>query len=269
MKARVAVDGVERRVDPLPGSRPETSRTGGAPLPCRRHQPERAFEVALGALGDAAQIGLGDQGDVRDLDDAGLHELQAVARARLDREHHRVGELGDLGLRLADAHGLDQDDVVERAHQHRGGGGRDRRARPAGRARPSSGRRRRHRRGRRRSASGRRAAHRGCGARTGRPRSRPRSGRAARQARTKAEARVDLPTPGGPVSPTTAARGCGPGRVEQRQRRLVGGRGLDLRQRPRQCRLAACPQLVERPAQWACLARSAACAAARRAIGTR
>ena len=92
------------------------------PLPCRRHQPKRTFEVALGALGDAAEIGLGDQGDVGDLDDAGLHELQAVAGAGLDREHHRVGELGDLGLRLADAHGLDQDDVVERAHQHGGGG---------------------------------------------------------------------------------------------------------------------------------------------------
>ena len=42
--------------------------------------------------------------------------------ARLGREHDRVGEVGDLGLGLADAHGLDQHHVVDGAHQHHGGG---------------------------------------------------------------------------------------------------------------------------------------------------
>src|SRR3546814_6803048 len=51
------------------------------------------------------------------LHDAGLHELQRIAGARLHAEHHRVGDPGDVGLRLADAHGLDQHHVVGRAHQ--------------------------------------------------------------------------------------------------------------------------------------------------------
>ena len=57
---------------------------------------------------------------MRDLDDAGLHELQAVAGAGLKAEDDRIGGAGHIGLGLADADGLDQHDVEERAHQHHG-----------------------------------------------------------------------------------------------------------------------------------------------------
>ena len=109
-----------------------------------------------------------------------------------------------------------------------------------------------------------------CAATTGRPRSRRPCGPPRAKRATSAETSVDLPTPGGPVSPITSARGARPGGIEQRQRRLVCGRRLDRCQRPRERRLAALRAArrsgsLNAPA-WPC---SAACAAARRAIGTR
>jgi hypothetical protein len=38
------------------------------------------------------------------------------------QEHHDVGAVSDLGLGLADADGLYDDDVEERAHEHRARG---------------------------------------------------------------------------------------------------------------------------------------------------
>ena len=82
---------------------------------------------------------------MRDLDDARLYE---VAGDRPNPVGHRTGReratVRHLGLRLADAHGLDQHAVEQGASapwRPRSG----RRARPAGRAPPSSARRRRRR----------------------------------------------------------------------------------------------------------------------------
>ena len=49
-----------------------------------------------------------------------LHELQAVARARLNTEDDGIGHHGDIGFRLAYAYGLDQHPVIDGAHQHHG-----------------------------------------------------------------------------------------------------------------------------------------------------
>ncbi len=60
---------------------------------------------------------------MRDLNDAGPHELQRVAGAGLDAKHHRIGKARHVGLGLADAHGLDQHAIEQGAHQHHGGQG--------------------------------------------------------------------------------------------------------------------------------------------------
>jgi len=78
---------------------------------------ERGFEFARRTLRRATHVGLGDDRDVRHLDDAGLHELQAVAGGRLGREDDGVGHLADRRLRLTDADGLHQHPVEQRAHQ--------------------------------------------------------------------------------------------------------------------------------------------------------
>ena len=89
-----------------------------------------------GVLG-AGPVGLVDRDDVGDLEDAALDALQRVAGAGEGEEEERVDHLGDRDLRLPDADGLDEDDVVAgRLHDdHRLAGGlRD----PAERARPSA-----------------------------------------------------------------------------------------------------------------------------------
>ena len=110
-----------------------------------------------------------------------------------------VGEPGDLDLALADADGLDQHDVaaggVEHPQRLRR---RPRRARRGGRARPSSGCRRRGRWRGPASAPGRRAARRRRTATTGRPPARRPACPAARSSPTSALVEVDLPTPGEP-----------------------------------------------------------------------
>ena len=72
---------------------------------------QRRAQVAHRALGDRAEVGLGDDEHVGDLHDPRLEELEDVARARLDDDRHRVGRLRHLGLGLAHADRLDDDDV--------------------------------------------------------------------------------------------------------------------------------------------------------------
>ena len=91
---------------------------------------------------------------------------------------------------------------------------------------------------------------------------------ALRQAATSAAHSEDLPTPGGPVTPTTWALRLAPGGIEQRLRRLALGIALQVGKRRRQRPLAA---LTKRQKRHSVLSGppSAACAAASRAIGTR
>nr|ABZ09792.1 hypothetical protein ALOHA_HF4000APKG8K5ctg1g5 [uncultured marine microorganism HF4000_APKG8K5] len=79
---------------------------------------ERGFEVGLGGPGQGRHIGLGDGDDMGNLDDPRLHELQGIPRPRLHAEHDRIGDPRHNGLRLAHAHGFDQNHVVDGAHQH-------------------------------------------------------------------------------------------------------------------------------------------------------
>ena len=114
---------------------------------------------------------------VRDLDDARLHELQRIARAGLHAEHHGVGDARHVGLRLADAHGLDQHAVEQARASPPWPRASGRPARPAGRGRPWSARSCPRRRCRGRCARGRPAARRRSTWRTDRRRSRRPSGR--------------------------------------------------------------------------------------------
>ena len=94
---------------------------------------------------------------------------------------------------------------------------------------------------------------------------------ALRQAATRAAHSEDLPTPGGPVMPTTWAPRLAPRRVEQRLRRRAVGIALQSGERRRQRPLAAPCRLAQRLKRHSVLSGppSAACAAASRAIGTR
>ena len=64
--------------------------------------------VPIGALA----IGLVDDEDVGDLHDAGLERLHLVAGARHERDDRDVGGADDVDFVLADADGLDEDDVL-------------------------------------------------------------------------------------------------------------------------------------------------------------
>ena len=70
-------------------------------------------EILGGHLGlpDPLAVGLVDRDDVGDLEDALLDALQLVARPREREEQEGVDHAGDRDLRLADADGLDEDDV--------------------------------------------------------------------------------------------------------------------------------------------------------------
>ena len=124
--------------------------------------------------------------------------------------------------RLADADGLDHDDVE---------GGRQRLRRGARRRRepaeaPARGRGAdedaRGRPGRRRSARGRRAARRPSAATTGRRRGPRRCARRRASARTSSPSSVDLPAPGGPVTPTTWPGASPPSAAGETSRSSVG-----------------------------------------------
>ena len=78
------------------------------------------MQVAPRAQRDVAEVGLGHHEHVGDLHDPRLQELQDVARAGLDDDGDGVGHLGDVGLALADADGLDHDDVEGGGQRLRG-----------------------------------------------------------------------------------------------------------------------------------------------------
>ena len=162
-------------------------------------------QVAHGADGHDAEVGLRDHEHVGHLHDPGLQELQRVAGAGLDDHRDRVGRLGDLGLGLADADGLDHDDV-ERGRQRLRGG-----ARGGGEAaEPLAGG---HRADEDAAVGGvgvdpgavaEQRAARALGGRVDREH-RHASARCGASAATSALSSVDLPAPGGPVTPTTCA----------------------------------------------------------------
>jgi hypothetical protein len=87
---------------------------------CALGPGQRALDVGAGAARRFAEIGLVDRDDVRQFHDAGLHELQRVAGARLHAQQQRVGYERNVGFRLADADGFDEHAIVDRAHQHHG-----------------------------------------------------------------------------------------------------------------------------------------------------
>ena len=97
--------------------------------PARRgaERAEGRPQVLLGAAGRRAEVGLGDHQHVGHLHDPGLQELQRVAAAGLHDHRDGVGGLGDVGLGLPDADGLDHDDVegVRERLRRRAGRGRE------------------------------------------------------------------------------------------------------------------------------------------------
>ena len=90
---------------------------------------QRRLQIGPRPDGHLAEVGLGDHQDVGDLHDPGLQELQHVAGPGLDHDGHGVGDVGDLGLGLADADRLDDHDV--KGARQRGGGGAGRRGQAA------------------------------------------------------------------------------------------------------------------------------------------
>ena len=85
---------------------------GGFQAPSGR-SPRRDHPAQVAAdLVGAVAVGLVDDVDVTDLEDAGLGGLDAVAQAGCHQHHGGVGEPGDLDLALADADGLDDHDVA-------------------------------------------------------------------------------------------------------------------------------------------------------------
>ena len=118
--------GVERR-DQLVDAGHRRDRGDGDDLGVAvAERAQRRVQVAPRAQGDVAEVGLGHHEHVGDLHDPRLQELQDVARAGLDDDGDGVGHLGDVGLALADADGLDDDDVEGGRQRVRGGarGGR-------------------------------------------------------------------------------------------------------------------------------------------------
>ena len=77
----------------------------------RAGQVEHLLEVAPGLVG-ARAVGLVDDEHVGDFHQAGLVRLHAVAPAGIDHDDGRIGLARHLHLDLADADGLDEDEVV-------------------------------------------------------------------------------------------------------------------------------------------------------------
>ena len=67
----------------------------------------------LGPRG-AFPVGFVHRDDVGELEHAFLQALQLVAGAAEQKHDEDIGEIGDRGLRLADAHRLDDDHVEPR-----------------------------------------------------------------------------------------------------------------------------------------------------------
>ena len=75
----------------------------------------------------ALQVRLVDHEDVRDLEDAGLDHLHAVAQVRSQHHHGGIGNRRHLQLRLPHADGLQDHGVeAERPEQADGLAGRER-----------------------------------------------------------------------------------------------------------------------------------------------
>ena len=102
------VDARDRRERRRP-RRPATSR-----LPTERSAALRSRRARRAT---SPEVGLRHDEHVGDLHDPGLQELQDVARAGLHDDRDRVGDLGDVGLALADADRLDDDDVEGRGQR--------------------------------------------------------------------------------------------------------------------------------------------------------
>ena len=83
----------------------------------RSAEGEHGADLAAYLLG-AVAVGLVDDVQVADLEDAGLGGLDAVAHAGREQHERGVGEAGDLDLALADADGLDQDHVAAGRVEH-------------------------------------------------------------------------------------------------------------------------------------------------------
>ena len=100
-------------------------RHSPAPNVCSESIASIDAAIAIGAFA----IGLVDHEDVGDLHDAGLQRLHIVAGARHQRHDRDVGGADDVDLVLADADGLDEDDVLAARVEHeRGLAGRARQA---------------------------------------------------------------------------------------------------------------------------------------------
>ena len=117
-------------LDGRPGLGNPHAFQGGAGLDLRRpaggggmQQAEGMLVIGRGPGGQLLQgaVGLVDQDQVGQLDDAPLDALQVIAAARQEHQEEHVGHIGDGGFRLADPHGLHQHDVMAGGldHQHR------------------------------------------------------------------------------------------------------------------------------------------------------
>ena len=144
-RARVGLQRRPQLVDPRRPGWPRWPRSAGAdararlaaaPGPGRAgRQGQHLLEVATGGVGPRP-IRLVDDEDVGDLHQARLVGLHGVAPARVDHHHGEVGLAGHLHLHLADAHRLDQDQVVadrgQQAGRLRGGHGQAAQVAPGG-----------------------------------------------------------------------------------------------------------------------------------------
>ena len=250
-----------------------------------RHRPARGAgrllgqcraQIVLGAAGDQPEVGLGHHGDVRDFGDARLQVLQAVARAGLDTESHAVAHRRNLGLGLADAHRLDQHEVVDRAHQHHGRGRQRRQPAEAAAARHGA---HEHARVLRRDLQARAIAEqRATRAPRGRiDRDHAHGALLCPIGRDQPRHEAGFADPRGPGDADHVCARAAVGGIEQGERLSFARRGLDPGERARHRPLAAGAQSVQRiwsrraqsGAATVPRAASAACAAARRAIGTR
>ena len=177
----------------------------------RLHQPIRAFA-----------IGLVDDEDVGDLHDAGLHRLHIVAGAGHEHDDRHVRGRDDVHFVLADADGLDDDDVLA-------GGVEDERG-VAGRAgEPAEMPARRHAADEDAGSDGVRPMRTrsprigAAGERTGRIHGNhaDRDGHRAADLAVRRSTSVLFPAPGGPVTPMTYARPVRGYDLAGRQRRTA------------------------------------------------
>ena len=246
---------------PLP-SRAETSTTARPSASTCSPSARPGRELARGALGGGAEVGLVHHDDVGQLERARLHELEQVAGAGLRHADQRVREVGHVGLALADADRLDEHHVEGRG-QHDTPARAPRRDRRADRARPASAgtRRGRPRSKRTRTRSPSSAPPlRGLDGSTARmPTVSPRARARARSASSS----VDLPAPGGPGEadarrPREGSALARARRAARAPRRALGPRVVDQVERPGDRGALAREQALARAARSA----AAACASA-------